>query len=91
MDSTTDLRPCQIAMLAAIRANGCGVVCSFVGTGKSLVKAILVRETEGHALLVFPSLNLIDQFVNRHVPDAFVVSVEKPKTSAEIGAHFTSP
>ena len=89
--ATTELRPCQVAMLEAISANDRGVICSFVGTGKSLVKATLVGKTDGHVLLVFPSLNLIDQFVSRYAPDAFVLSVEKPKTSAEIKAHFARP
>ena len=90
MDSTS-LRPCQIAMLDTIRANDRGVICSFVGTGKSLVKARLIFEASGHTLLVSPSLNLIDQFVSRYAPDAFVVSVEKPKTPAEIKEHFVHP
>jgi superfamily II DNA or RNA helicase len=47
-------------MLEAIRANDKGVVCSFVGTGKSRVKAKLIQENRGHILLVFPSLNLVD-------------------------------
>jgi hypothetical protein len=47
-------------MLEAIRANDKGVICSFVGTGKSRVKAALVQGNEGHSLLVFPSLNLVD-------------------------------
>ena len=76
-------------MLNAIRANDKGIICSFVGTGKSLVKATLIRQLEGHALLVFPSLNLIDQFVARYAPGAFVLSVEKPKTPSEIKAHFS--
>jgi superfamily II DNA or RNA helicase len=76
-------------MLKAIRANDKGVICSFVGTGKSRVKSVLVRENNGHSLLVFPSLNLVDQFVSRHAPDAFVLTVEQPKTPAKIKEHFS--
>jgi superfamily II DNA or RNA helicase len=47
-------------MLNAISANDKGVICSFVGTGKSLVKAVLIQENEGHILIVFPSLNLVE-------------------------------
>jgi hypothetical protein len=47
-------------MLEAMHANNKGVVCSFVGTGKSRVKATLIQKNKGHSLLVFPSLNLVD-------------------------------
>jgi hypothetical protein len=60
MESAQSLRDCQVAMLEAIRLNDKGVVCSFVGTGKSRVKFILVQENKGHSLLVFPSLNLVE-------------------------------
>jgi len=42
MESYNSLRPCQREMLDKIISNDRGIICSFVGTGKSLVKSIVI-------------------------------------------------
>jgi superfamily II DNA or RNA helicase len=75
-------------MLEAIAKNKQGVLCSFVGTGKSRVKYEVISQVKGHRLLVFPSINLIEQFFKVYAQDAFIISVERPKTPAEIESQF---
>ena len=78
-------------MLIAYKRNNKGIICAFTGCGKSrVIYEIAIDRPNDNILIVFPSLILLDQFIDLYahrMDNVLVLSSIHKKTKMELDIH----